>query len=40
VVTPISSTFPAIKTPKNTEDDPDDPNSDDEGDNQMEYTLY
>jgi hypothetical protein len=40
VVAPISSTFPAIKTPENTEDDPVDPNSEDEGDNQMEYTLY
>jgi hypothetical protein len=29
-VTPPSSTFPAIKTPENT-DDPDDPNSADEG---------
>jgi hypothetical protein len=35
VVTP-TSTFPAIKTPETTEDDP---NSADEGDIQMEYTL-
>jgi hypothetical protein len=34
MVAPTSSTFPAIKTPENTEDDPDDPNSEDEGDNQ------
>jgi hypothetical protein len=40
VVAPTSSTFPAIKTPENTEDDPDDPNSEDEGDTQMEYTSY
>jgi len=40
VVTPTSSTFPAIKTPENTVDDPDDPNSEDAGDIQMEYTSY
>jgi hypothetical protein len=39
VVAPISSTFPAIKTPENTADDPDEPNSED-GDIQMEYTSY
>ena len=27
VVAPTSSTFPVIKTPENTENDPDDPNS-------------
>jgi len=40
VVAPTSSTFPAIKTPENTEDDPDDPNTEDEGDNQMEHMSY
>jgi hypothetical protein len=40
VVTPTSSTLPAIMTPEYTLDDPDDPNSADEGDIQMEYTSY
>jgi hypothetical protein len=40
IVVAPTSTFPAIKTPENTEDDPDDPNSEDEGDIQMEYTSH
>jgi hypothetical protein len=40
LVTPTSSSFPAIKTPENKENDPDEPNSEDEGDIQTEYTSY
>jgi hypothetical protein len=32
------STFPAMKTPQNTEEDPDDPEPADKGDIQMEYS--
>jgi hypothetical protein len=33
------SNFLAMKTPKNTEEDPDDPEPADEGDIQMEYSF-
>ena len=34
---PVPSTSSAVKTPKNTEGDPDDPEPADEGGSQMEY---
>jgi hypothetical protein len=37
-LSPTPSTFSEVKTPENTEEDPDDPEPADEGDIQMEYS--
>jgi hypothetical protein len=39
-LSPTPSTSSARKTPENTEEDPDDPESIDEGDIQMEYSCH
>jgi len=39
LVTPTSSSFPPIKTPENKENDPDEPNSEDEGDIQTIHLI-